>query len=130
MLTHEIDKTNALTAQQNSKRQLEEEKEIADFKHTKSLLELTLQQLDQEKSKLHEEEKEMYESERTIARLKLEIETRKHQGMMDINELERDKYNAVQRIQKVMDYKVLETQANLMALNDEQLQTTTRLTIL
>ncbi len=63
----------------------------------------------------------MYEFERTIARLKLEIETSKHQGMMDINELERDKYNAVQRIQKEMDYKVLETQANLMALNDEQL---------
>lgn len=94
------------------------------------LLEQDLQQLESEKNKLAEEEKEMYESEKTIARLKLEIEKSKHQGMMDINELERDKYNAVQRIEKEMYYKVLETQANLMALNDEQLQTTTRLTIL
>lgn len=41
--------------------------------------------------------------------------------MIDINNLERDKINAVHRIQEEMDYKVKETQANLMALNDEQL---------
>ena len=50
--------------------------------------------------------------------------------MIDINDRERQKIQAIQRLSEEMDYKVKETQANLMALNDEQLQTTTRLTIL
>lgn len=50
--------------------------------------------------------------------------------MIEINELERAKIYAVKKLSEEMDYKVKETQANLMALNDEQLQTTTRLTIL
>ena len=37
---------------------------------------------------------------------------------------------AVKKLEEEMEYKVKETQANLMALNDEQLQTQTRLTIL
>lgn len=50
--------------------------------------------------------------------------------MIEVNNRERDKIEAVKKIQQEMDFKVKETQANLMALNDEQLQTTTRLTIL
>lgn len=50
--------------------------------------------------------------------------------MMEINERERAKIYAIKKLQDEMDYKVKETHANLMALNDEQLQTTTRLTIL
>lgn len=49
---------------------------------------------------------------------------------MEINERERGKIYAIKKLSDEMDYKVKETQANLMALNDEQLQTTTRLTIL
>ncbi len=47
-----------------------------------------------------------------------------------INNHERAKEYAVRKLDEEMDFKVKETQANLMALNDEQLQTTTRLTIL
>jgi hypothetical protein len=55
---------------------------------------------------------------------------KKKQGMIEINDRERQKIQAIQKLSEEMDYKVKETQANLMALNEEQLQTTTRLTIL
>lgn len=54
----------------------------------------------------------------------------KKEGMKEINELERMKIYAIKKLDEEMDFKVKETQANLMALNDEQLQTSTRLTIL
>ena len=41
--------------------------------------------------------------------------------MIEVNNRERDKIQAVKKIQQEMDFKVKETQANLMALNDEQL---------
>jgi hypothetical protein len=50
--------------------------------------------------------------------------------MIQLNEDERTKIYAIKKLSEEMDFKVKETQANLMALNDEQLQTTTRLTIL
>lgn len=65
-----------------------------------------------------------------ISELKVKVTAFKKQGMEEINERERQKIYAVRKLSKEMDYKVKETQANLMALNDEQLQTTTRLTIL
>lgn len=48
----------------------------------------------------------------------------------EINDAEREKYQAVAKLRKEMDYKIMETQANLIDLNNEQLHTTTRLTIL
>ena len=54
----------------------------------------------------------------------------KKNGRIEANNKERDKIYAVRKLSEEMDFKVKETQANLMALNDEQLQTTTRLTIL
>jgi hypothetical protein len=47
-----------------------------------------------------------------------------------VNEKEREKIQATEKLRKDMLYKIKETKANLLALNDEQLQTTTRLTIL
>lgn len=46
------------------------------------------------------------------------------------NQLERDKIKATEKLRKEMLHKIKETKANLLALNDDQLQTTTRLTIL
>jgi hypothetical protein len=65
-----------------------------------------------------------------IATLKIQVESEKKEGMIEINDRERAKIYAVKKLSEEMDYKVKETQANLMALNDEQLHTTTRLTIL
>jgi hypothetical protein len=39
--------------------------------------------------------------------------------MKEINELERSKIYAIKKLVEEMDFKVKETQANLMALNDE-----------
>lgn len=65
-----------------------------------------------------------------IADLKVQHELDKKNGRIEANEKEREKIYAVKKLSEEMDFKVKETQANLMALNDEQLQTTTRLTIL
>jgi len=74
--------------------------------------------------------KDKEELMKKVSELELEIANRKKSGMVDINERERAKIYAIKKLSEEMDYKVKETQANLMALNDEQLQTTTRLTIL
>ena len=50
--------------------------------------------------------------------------------MIRLNEAEFEKIKDVKKLTEEMDFKVKETQANLMALNDEQLQTQTRLRIL
>lgn len=47
-----------------------------------------------------------------------------------MNDKEREKFEAVKTLNEDMQYKIQETKANLLALNDEQLQTTTKLTIL
>ena len=65
-----------------------------------------------------------------IAVLKMQVQFEHKKGMQNINNHERAKEFAVRKLDEEMDFKVKETQANLMALNDEQLQTTTRLTIL
>ena len=65
-----------------------------------------------------------------IASLTQQLKTDKKEGMIRINEAEFEKIKDVKKLTEEMDFKVKETQANLMALNDEQLQTQTRLTIL
>lgn len=57
-------------------------------------------------------------------------EAEKKQRINEVNEKEREKIQATEKLRKDMLYKIKETKANLLALNDEQLQTTTRLTIL
>ncbi len=58
------------------------------------------------------------------------LDAEKKQRINDVNEKEREKIQATEKLRKDMLYKIKETKANLLALNDEQLQTTTRLTIL
>ena len=59
-----------------------------------------------------------------------ETKMQKSKINQEINDAEREKYQAVAKLRKEMDYKIMETQANLIDLNNEQLHTTTRLTIL
>jgi hypothetical protein len=58
------------------------------------------------------------------------LDNEKKQRINEVNEKEREKIQATEKLRKDMLYKIKETKANLLALNDEQLQTTTRLTIL
>jgi hypothetical protein len=64
------------------------------------------------------------------ARLELQIKTEEKEIMIEINDRERRMIAAIKKLNDEMELKVKETEANLTALNDEQLQTTTRLTIL
>ena len=58
-----------------------------------------------------------------ISTEKAELEEKKKEekrdGMIRINQAEFEKILDVQKLTKEMDFKVKETQANLMALNDE-----------
>lgn len=67
-------------------------------------------------SNIEKNKKELTEEN---ARLKLLIEQEKKDKMIEINERERSKIYAIKKLSEEMDYKVKETQANLMALNDE-----------
>ena len=69
-------------------------------------------------TKLKEIEKEKKAVMQDIATLKIQVEQEKKEGMIEINERERDKIYAVKKLSEEMDYKVKETQANFMALND------------
>ena len=56
-----------------------------------------------------------------IADLEVQFKKEKKDGMIAINEAEFEKIKDVKKLTEEMDFKVKETQANLMALNDEQL---------
>ncbi len=60
----------------------------------------------------------------------MQIKTEEKEIMIEINDRERRMIAAIKKLNDEMELKVKETEANLTALNDEQLQTTTRLTIL
>lgn len=68
-------------------------------------------------------ENEIVELERALAQEKKERFT-------EVSDKEREKIRATENLKENMKEKIDETKANLKALNDEQLQTTTRLTIL
>jgi len=68
--------------------------------------------------------------ENRIAELEQELENEKKRRNLEVNERERDKIQATEKLRKEMLYQIKKTKANLLALNDEQLQTTTRLTML
>jgi hypothetical protein len=68
--------------------------------------------------------------EERLMELKNDLAKEKVQGKIKINESEREKIQALEKLKKEMMFKIKETKANLLALNDEQIQTTTRLTIL
>jgi len=57
-------------------------------------------------------------------------EKEKAQHTKDVDEMDRDRIKATEKLKKDMLYKIKETREHVMALNDEQLHTTTRFTIL
>lgn len=65
-----------------------------------------------------------------IQNLKEEVQRQEKQRLAEVTEREREKIEATEKLRKEMLFQIKKTKANLLALNDEQLQTTTRLTIL
>ena len=68
---------------------------------------------------VYKNEKKKLEPE--IFKLEVQYDEEKKNGRIEANEKEREKILAVKTLKKEMNYKIRETQANLMALNDEQL---------
>ena len=56
-----------------------------------------------------------------LTQLKESLEKETKDKLAQINEKERDKSQATEKLRKEMLYKIKETKANLLALNDEQL---------
>jgi hypothetical protein len=50
----------------------------------------------------------------------VDLITEKQARMIELNEKEREKIQATEKLRKEMQYKIKETKANLLALNDEQ----------
>ena len=73
-------------------------------------------------------EKEQYLEE--IRTLKQDLEKERAEHKKDVQNRDRQMFDATERLKKEMLNKIKETKAQLMALNDEQLNATTRLTIL
>ena len=96
-----------------------------------------IEELEKEKEELNEKldlcSKYMDEREQRaeeIASLRKKCEDEKKLRLEQVNEKERDRIKETEQLRKEMLQSIKKTKANLLALNDEQLQTTTRLTIL
>ena len=89
-------------------------KELDQYKNAVNMLKADM-------SNLEEFKKEKSEFTKNEESLKKELEMEKKNGMAKINELERDKIQTTEQLRKEMLYKIKETKANLLALNDEQL---------
>lgn len=68
--------------------------------------------------------------EEQIIQLEKDLAQEKKDRIAEISDKEREKIRDIEDLKEEMKKKIGETRANLKALNDEQLQTTTRLTIL
>ena len=73
---------------------------------------------------------EKHQMEERLKQLTADLERQKKERNQEVNEKILDKIQATEKLRKEMLFKIKETKANLLALNDEQLQTTTTLTIL
>lgn len=65
-----------------------------------------------------------------IAQLEKELAKEKKEHIFDVTQAERDKLQATEKLRREMLKQIKMTKASLLSLNDDQLQTTTRLTIL
>ena len=69
-------------------------------------------------------------TEARISQLVQDLDTEKKARLNEVTEKEREKLQATEKLRREMLTQIKKTKASLLALNDDQLQTTTRLTIL
>lgn len=86
--------------------------------------------LNQELNSLHEFKSKKMEIEGQVRQLEQDLQDEKDAHTRDIQDMDRQKIQATEKLKKDMLYKIKETKHNLLRLNDEQLHTTTRLTVL
>jgi hypothetical protein len=84
------------------------------------------------KAKIEEAEKFLREKNRylqDIADLQKQLKDQKTKHLQEQNDAAREKIEATERLRKDMLKQIKLTKASLLAINEEQLQTTTRLTM-
>lgn len=91
---------------------------------------IEIQSLNAKTAELNEFAINKADYERKQAILEEEYEREKKQHQKDVEEMDRERIKATEKLKKDMLYKIKETREHVMALNDEQLHTTTRFTIL
>lgn len=89
-----------------------------------------MQKLRSQNGELTEFKLNKAEYERKMQDLEEKFEKEKAQHLSDVDEMDRERIKATEKLKKDMLYKIKETREHVMALNDEQLHTTTRFTIL
>lgn len=129
-----LEKENEQLIKETMDLRLQNENEIKQLKdkHHRQLQDLENEKtgLDVEMEQLKGDQQRQRQMEEDLKRLQTDLAIEKKEGKIQINNQEREKIHATEKLRKEMMYKIKETKANLLALNDEQLQTTTRLTIL
>jgi len=101
-------------------------------KHKRDLenMEIDKSALKSKLSELNEFIIEKGQTEAKIRKLEQTIEDQNVKMKRDLENVEMEKIKATEKLRRDMLYKLKETKQNLLALNDEQLHTTTRLTVL
>lgn len=102
------------------------------FKHKKDIenMEIDKSALKSKLSELNEFILEKSQTESKIRKLEETIEAQTLTMKRELENVEMEKIKATEKLRRDMLYKLKETKQNLLALNDEQLHTTTRLTVL
>ena len=124
-------------------RSLEEQitRERIDFDHKLSVIRLENENQIQSMQKINDDlmtnkqAMDQFEIDRDklnnrIAQLEKELAKEKKEHIFDVTQAERDKLQATEKLRREMLKQIKMTKASLLSLNDDQLQTTTRLTIL
>ena len=113
------------------------EKNIADladndrkWKHELGMKEAQIKELKEREDEMEAWNKEKMAHDNKVTDLEENLVQLQKKMNDEITYRERDKIKATESLRKEMLHKIKETKANLLALNDDQLQTTTRLTIL
>ena len=102
--------------EENTARLNDKDKEIIEYKNQREGYDAFMS----EKSNMEARIKQLIE----------EVAEEKKNKIFLVTEKEREKIHATEKLRKDMLVQIKKTKANLLALNDEQLKTTTRLTIL
>lgn len=108
----------------------EVKKQHEKFEKEKNDLQLQLSHKKVELDQLNDFKQQKTEIEEKIRRLEQDLADEKDAHEKDIQDMDRQKIQATEKLKKDMLYKIKETKHNLLRLNDEQLHTTTRLTVL
>ena len=91
---------------------------------------MEIQHLKTRLSELNEFSQNKADYEHKMTTLEEDYDREKKQHQKDVEEMDRDRIKATEKLKKDMLYKIKETREHVLALNDEQLHTTTRFTIL